>query len=250
MPTGIYQRKPVTQTTKNKISKALKQAWAEGRNTGITGMKHTKATKLKMSQNNARAMLGKTGWNKGTKGICKPNSGSFKKGVKHTELWKKQHSDRMKVLYYSKNFKSFLKNTGISQFKKGHSSWTKGIPLTIKHKKRLSENHANFKGKNSSNWLGGKSFEPYGIEFNNRLREQIRQRDHYRCQQCFRCQDELYDKNGKKYSLHIHHIDYNKENNNINNLISLCRNCHSQTNFKREDWTKYFQKNRLDVSIL
>jgi len=36
-------------------------------------------------------------------------------------------------------------------------------------------------------------------------------------------------------------IDYNRENNNLNNLITLCRSCHSQTNFNREDWANYFQ---------
>ena len=91
-------------------------------------------------------------------------------------------------------------------------------------------------------WVGGISFEPYGLEFNRQLKRKIRERDNFRCQQCFREQDELYDKNGKKYSLIIHHIDYDKKNNDENNLISLCRNCHSQTNFKREDWINYFQQ--------
>ena len=46
-------------------------------------------------------------------------------------------------------------------------------------------------------------------------------------------------------TLHVHHIDYDKKNNNENNLISLCCSCHAQTNFKREDWQEYF-KNRID----
>lgn len=92
------------------------------------------------------------------------------------------------------------------------------------------------------NWQNGKSFELYASEFNKKLKEKIRTRDNLRCQQCFRHQDELFDKNGKKYKLVIHHIDFNKKNNNLNNLISLCRNCHSQTNFKREHWIGYFQE--------
>lgn len=99
----------------------------------------------------------------------------------------------------------------------------------------------NISGEQHPNWLGGKSFEPYGIEFNGELKEQVRIRDNYRCQQCFRHQDELYYKNGKKYSLIIHHIDYNKRNNNPKNLLSLCLSCHLQTNYSREDWTNYFQ---------
>ena len=100
-------------------------------------------------------------------------------------------------------------------------------------------------GNKSHLWKGGISFEPYGIEFNRQLKREIRERDNFRCQQCFRAQDELYDCNGKKYSLIIHHIDYDKTNNNKSNLISLCRNCHAQTNFDRNDWTNYFQERRV-----
>jgi hypothetical protein len=45
---------------------------------------------------------------------------------------------------------------------------------------------------------------------------------------------------GKK--LQIHHIDYNKKNNNLNNLISLCLSCHTKTGFNRSYWEKYFKK--------
>ena len=111
--------------------------------------------------------------------------------------------------------------------------------------KHSEETIIKISGENNHGWLGGKSFEPYGLEFNRALKEQIRKRDSYRCQQCFRHQDELIHKlkNGKlqKYKLHIHHIDYNKKNNNSNNLISLCNPCHIQTNFKRENWINYFK---------
>lgn len=127
-----------------------------------------------------------------------------------------------------------LKNTNASKtmFKKGLVPWSKLHPEFMK-------------GKKHWNWQNGLSFEPYGLEFNNELKEKIRKRDGYRCQECFRHQDELF-KNTKaglrRYKLFIHHIDYDKKNNNENNLISLCLPCHSQTSFSREDWTKYYQK--------
>jgi 5-methylcytosine-specific restriction endonuclease McrA len=96
-------------------------------------------------------------------------------------------------------------------------------------------------GENNPLWQGGISFEPYGLKWNEKLREKIRERDNYRCQECFRHQDELYTSNGKKYKLNVHHIDYNKKNNREDNLISLCQACHRQTNFNRNDWTKYYQ---------
>jgi len=82
-------------------------------------------------------------------------------------------------------------------------------------------------------WLGGKSFEPYGIEFNEKLRELIRERDNHKC---FICGKKDYRK------LSVHHIDYNKKNNNPNNLISLCNKCHIQTNSNRIKWKKFFQE--------
>jgi len=39
-------------------------------------------------------------------------------------------------------------------------------------------------GANNPQWLGGVSFEPYGLEFNDKLRERIRERDNYQCQGC------------------------------------------------------------------
>src|SRR3990167_511175 len=115
------------------------------------------------------------------------------------------------------------------------------IGLANKKNKRPDVSEYNRKYKieqiedKNPNWQGGKSFEPYGLEFNKKLKEQVRLRDRYRCQECFRHQSEL------KQKLNIHHIDYNKQNNNPNNLISLCKNCHTQTNFNRENWTEYYK---------
>ena len=39
----------------------------------------------------------------------------------------------------------------------------------------------------------------------------------------------------------VHHVDYNKKNNDPANLISLCKACHAQTNFNRNDWMEYFE---------
>jgi len=93
------------------------------------------------------------------------------------------------------------------------------------------------KGEKNPNWRGGKSWVLYGEEFNIDLREQIRKRDNYQCQECGYFQGNLSEK------LSIHHIDYNKKNNDPLNLISLCKSCHSQTNFAREDWIRYFKEN-------
>ena len=94
-------------------------------------------------------------------------------------------------------------------------------------------------GEKNVNWNNGSSFEPYGIAFNNQLKAYIRWMDNHTCQQCGITQNQL------NYKLHIHHIDFNKKNNTIQNLISLCRTCHMQTNYNRQDWIKYFQGRQL-----
>ena len=101
-----------------------------------------------------------------------------------------------------------------------------------------------FKGKNNPNWgkfreknpnwKDGASFEPYGLEFDSSLREQVRFREKYKCKLCDCSQLE----NGQQ--LEVHHIDYDKKNNNLNNLVALCIHCHRKTNGNRKHWTKYF----------
>jgi len=137
---------------------------------------------------------------------------------------------------------------------KGRIAWNKGKKLSKEHRKRLSESHKGITHSvskearekirkalmgNKNGWLGGISFEPYGVEFNNKLKEKIRERDNYCCQECHQTQKEL------GYKLPVHHIDYNKKNNQEDNLISLCRNCHAQTGFNRGDWENYFRGRAL-----
>lgn len=86
-------------------------------------------------------------------------------------------------------------------------------------------------GEKSPVWLGGVSFEPYPSEFNNKLKRKIKVRDGYQCQLC-----------GTKEKLAVHHIDYDKQNNKINNLITLCLSCNVKVNKNREHWTDYFQR--------
>ena len=77
----------------------------------------------------------------------------------------------------------------------------------------------------------------YYIEGNEILKEKIRKRDGFRCQMpgCHAT------KKSQKKDLFIHHIDYNKHNNLIDNLISLCSVCHSKTNYNRNYWLVRFQ---------
>jgi hypothetical protein len=83
--------------------------------------------------------------------------------------------------------------------------------------------------ENNPNWKGGKSFELYPEGWHKELKTTIRKRDRFICKIC--------GKNG----YHVHHIDYNKKNLDLNNLITLCGSCHTKTNFKRDYWQMYFR---------
>ena len=107
----------------------------------------------------------------------------------------------------------------------GYSTLLKGIPKSEEHKKKIKETMLKrgiSKMDKNPNWRGGKSFELYPFEFTNELKTKIRKRDKFQCQTCF--------KNG--YC--VHHIDENKQNCKVENLITLCKHCHALiTNISR-----------------
>ena len=84
------------------------------------------------------------------------------------------------------------------------------------------------------NWRGGISFEPYGMEFNKELKALVKERDGYRCQIC--------GKYESKTPYVVHHVDYDKRNNQLENLVTLCGVCHGRTNGNREYWKDYFER--------
>ena len=90
-------------------------------------------------------------------------------------------------------------------------------------------------GTKNPNWKGGISNNKYGLEFNNRLKQKIKKRDKYICQLC-----DLKEKDSK-IPLCVHHIDYNKNNNEEYNLITLCRGCNGKVNSKRQNWIEFLQ---------
>lgn len=89
-------------------------------------------------------------------------------------------------------------------------------------------------GPGNPNWKGGKSFEPYCHEFTIELKNYIKERDKYKCQNPF-CE-------GKSIRLAVHHIDYKKKNCDPLNLITVCNCCNSTANKDREWWTCLYRE--------
>jgi len=119
-------------------------------------------------------------------------------------------------------------------------------------RKKISEKHADVsgeknprygKGKNivgnkNPNWKGGVSFNGYSYEFKS-MRAKIKKRDEYRCWQCWKEPPEV--------QLSVHHIDYDKENNDPVNLITLCMRCNAKANsirWARKNTFSHLQRNR------
>ena len=153
---------------------------------------------------------------------------------------------------HNRKGKDYISQEGKSRLK----LFVKGHIVTEEAKNKSRELH---KGKHYSpetelkqgqwaldkhpHWQGGKSFEPYTIDFNLSFKESIRERDNRCCVLCNRPQEEL------GYKLIVHHVDYNKKNSFPQNCISLCRICHIRTNYNRLQWLGFFQslfKERYD----
>jgi predicted DNA-binding protein YlxM (UPF0122 family) len=132
---------------------------------------------------------------------------------------------------------------GVRLIGKLNPNYKDGRSLVIKYcpdcGKQLKNWHSTFcascakKGERGPNWHNGLSNLPYPLNFNESLKEKIRERDCRVCKVCGIIE------NGRH--LHVHHIDYNKENLDSSNLVSLCGKCHQKTNHNRDYWFAYFR---------
>lgn len=180
-------------------------------------------------------------WNKDLKGVMKANKTSFKKGDSRIT---------------GKNNYNYGKRGPKSHFYR-----TKHLPETIEkmREKKLGENNPFYdhshtqlqrekwsrdrKGENHPCWIDGRSYEPYTSDWTDTLKEAIRQRDGYRCQKCGCPQAESIER------LSVHHVDYNKQNCDPSNLITLCRSCNAEVNSDREHWQLIFEEKILQERI-
>ncbi len=94
-------------------------------------------------------------------------------------------------------------------------------------------------GSKNPMWRGGRSFEAYSFRWTASLKERIRERDRHTCQICGAKQ--------KHHTFPVHHIDYNKRHCSPNNLVTLCRPCHTTTNSSRKYWRTFFKIGRTST---
>jgi len=175
--------------------------------------------------------------------------GQFKKG---TVPWNKGLTkyDHPNIMFHSKRMSSYNKN---HKMPKGQNNpnYKGGKPKCIDCGKKLTNytiknGKPNLRcvdcywkfaiGKNSPTWRGGISKIPYPFSFTKKLKEKVKKRDNYKCILCVILNEKIKHKN-----LSVHHIDYDKQNINPINLLTLCRKHNTLVNFNRKYWKQYFK---------
>ena len=131
-----------------------------------------------------------------------------------------------------------LKRNGIEirprgQHLLGKESNSKGHRWSDEHKQRMS---MLFSREKHWNWRGGSSKIAYPVLWNKQLKDRVRVRDDFKCQLCGTPELELSRK------LDINHIDYNKSNVDLDNLIALCHPCHTKTNSHQDYWKSHLKR--------
>ena len=85
-----------------------------------------------------------------------------------------------------------------------------------------------FAGPSNPNWIDGTKDYPEG--WNDTLKEMVRDRDGRVCQVCGKTEE----RNGVK--LTVHHINYDKHDLSMINLIAVCIGCHGTMQVNRDYW--------------
>lgn len=207
-----------------------------GKNHPNWGKHLSKETRMKISKanvNKKKSEKTKQKISKAKKGQRNSIKTEFKKG-QYWRQYRTKESYRLMGLKMKGRKLSEETKEKIRKFNIGKKLSDKTKKKISKYNKAVGRRPPVMRKEKHPNWQGGISFEPYSPEFNLQLKRKIKKRDNFTCQECGKSEKEL------KQKLCIHHIDYDKKNNNKNNLVSLCRSCHTKTNFKRKDWTKYF----------
>ena len=221
-----------SEQTKKKMSEA-----AKGRKPSPEAIQKRIETRKKSAlKYKLKPQLCACGCGKWTKPGRKFIKGHFWIGRKHSEEAKRKISEnggKNKGVKFSEEHKEKISKalTGIIR---GSMSQEHKEKISKVHSGRIIKWRDKLIGTNHWNWKGGKSFEPYPSGFNSLLKEYIKERDSYQCQNPYCCEEHKI--------LSVHHIDYDKENIDEINLITLCTGCNSKANYNRQYWGKLYME--------
>jgi len=266
----IREMTQMTQEHKQKISESLKgrhlsEETKQKLSEANRGKRCTEETKRKMSEvhrGEKNPMYGKRGKDTpmfGRRGKDTPMFGRRGEknpmfGKHHSEESKKKNSESHQGRCHSEKTKQKLSKAHLGKRHSKEDLWKMSEALLGEKNPMFGKHHSEEtkrkqseaeRGEKASNWQGGISFLPYSFEFNRSLKRLIKQRDNKQCQNPY-CEK-------KSFCLTVHHIDYNKGNSYPLNLITLCRSCNGQANFRRREWEVLYQgiilSNRIRKSV-
>jgi len=100
-------------------------------------------------------------------------------------------------------------------------------------------------GKNNPNYIENLEREYCQIFSDKDFRNMIFERDHHTCKHCGITR--MLNLIVNKYNFCIHHIDYNKKNCDIYNLITLCLSCNLKANYNRNFWKDFYNKKIQEI---
>jgi hypothetical protein len=246
----IYKHKPMSEETKKKISIANK------------GKHRSEETKQKLREIRLKQIFTKEDYKKISEAIKLQHRLGLRKHIykrisesKLGHKVSKEARNKISKAFKGKTYeeimgkekakerrlklsKRFTKE-GNPFFNKKHKEQTLEIFRTMPRPTGKDHHMFGKTGKLAPNWLGGKSFEPYTKDFNKIFKLFIKERDNFTCLKCNIL--EIDAKILYKQGLHIHHIDYIKENTFKENCCALCTRCNLEVNYNRESWTRFFQ---------
>lgn len=223
-----------SEETKRKMSEAAKKRWQEN-----PRPEYTEEQKEKLRQASKKYWAENPKAKEHRQNIIKAQGDTWK-GKKHSE------EAKTKISNYASNRTDEHKQQiaeGVKRYFDKHPEARKylaeiniGKKASEETKRKLSEMR---KGSGNPAWVNGSSFEPYAPEFNDALKEMVKEIHNHVCKLCDISEQEHFKKYG--FRLSVHHIDYDKKNNNLTNLIPLCVSCNSKVNVNRNHWLQYFR---------
>jgi hypothetical protein len=79
-------------------------------------------------------------------------------------------------------------------------------------------------GEKNPRWEDGRAVLPYSPGFAGKVRQLVHERDGECCQKC-----------GSTKNLCVHHMDFQKNDHDLGNLVLLCRKCHTGTHLEHKN---------------
>lgn len=160
-------------------------------------------------------------------------------GVWHTKRWTHTPEAKARMSVAQKARKQDLNGEKNPFYGKSHTKETKAI-LSVKMSGEGSPNfgrkhtdEARSKmgryGEDHPHWKGGVGPLPYGPGFTRKFKSLIRERDGNTCQRCGKTQA-----SGAR-PLDIHHIDHDRLNNDLANLVTVCHPCNMWLSWHRSE---------------